>query len=457
MKEMKYNCISDETVCIENNTVHYSAFSEQVISDQEKALHCQGVKYGHLTAVYCGQNALFHPLVMILQRIASELLFLNENSVKQVRDVLSVPYFITDTEANDASELGYDKTELKVWEHRFFLYTKSDAVPDDRTVNDADKSCLFLTSGTTGTPDIVYKKLAALKKEGQIIAERLRYTKDEKILVISPPYHAYCNAYACFAPAYCGASVTYMRNIVTKKSILKTMQKESYSVIISTPFYFDQLLDAEELQSPRLRVCSGGAVTNGMKKSAIRFNNAYGSTETGAICIEMYECGGTNEDVGSEYCDVQVSFDHSRDANAGCLSVQTEHLMFKRIHRGKAELITGNEWALNDMGFRDSFGNIVVTGRNDSIVNIGGEKVSLREVEDKISEIPNIREVKVKAETDRNNHTYLIAYIALTDPCREVDVRKELLPVLPVSKIPRKVVIKEALARTSTGKIKEEQ
>lgn len=458
MKEYEKSSGIDEIVCAENNTVHYSKISEQLLSEQEKALHQQGFKYGHLTAVYCRQNVLFHPLVMVLQRIASEILFLNENSVKQIEDILSVSYFITDTELDDGKAFGYKKNEVTVWGRRLYLYTNSNKEFANQIVMDNDRSCLFMTSGTTGAPDIVYKKVSVLEKEGRIIAERLRYTKEEHILVIAPPYHAYCNAYACFAPAYSGASVTYMGNIVTKQSILRNMQKEQYTVIISTPFYFDQLLDVEQLALLRLRVCSGGALTGRMKKSELRFHNAYGSTETGAICIELYENGGSNEDVGSEYSDVKVFFRGEKGkANDGCISVETGHLMFKRIRNGKVEYISRTEWALNDIGFRDLYGNIVVIGRNDSIVNIGGEKVSLCEVEEKICEISNIKEAKVKAEVDKNNNTYIIAYISLIDQSKATDVRKELIPVLPASKIPRKVVIKKALARTSTGKVKENQ
>lgn len=458
MKEYDKSLDIDEVVCVENNTVHYSKISEQLLLEQEKALYQHGFKYGHLTAVYCRQNVLFHPLIMVIQRIASEILFLNENSVKWVSDILSVSYFISDTEMDDGKEVGYEKNEVTVWGRKLYLYTKLGKELADQEVKSNDRSCLFMTSGTTGVPDIVYKKVSVLEKEGRIIAERLHYTKEDHILAIAPPYHAYCNAYACFAPAYSGASVTYMGNIVTKQSILRKMQKEQYTVIISTPFYFDQLLDVEQLTLLRLRVCSGGALTGRMKKSEICFHNAYGSTETGAICIELYENGGSNEDVGSEYSDVKVFFgDEKGKANEGCISVETGHLMFKRIRNRKVEYISGTEWVLNDIGFRDLYGNIFVMGRNDSIVNIGGEKVSLREVEEKICEIPNIKEAKVKAEADKNNNTYIIAYISLIDQSKSTDVRKELLTILPVSKIPRKIVIKKTLAKTATGKIKENQ
>ena len=131
--------------------------------------------------------------------------------------------------------------------------------------------------------------------------------------------------------------------------------------------------------------------------------------------------------------------------------------MFKRIRNGKTQYIYGKKWILNDIGRRDSQGNIVIVGRNDNIVNIAGEKISLREIEEKIYEIPNVREVKVKAEMDKNNNTYISAYISLYDRSAEINIRKELMGKLPLSKIPKKVEIRDALSRTSTGKIKENQ
>ena len=197
---------------------------------------------------------------------------------------------------------------------------------------------------------------------------------------------------------------------------------------------------------------------NRKKKSTIKFNNAYGTTETGALCIELYENGGSNEDVGTEYNGVRIIVDEKKqNVNESVISVETDYLMFKRIRNGKTQYIYGKKWILNDIGRRDSQGNIVIVGRNDNIVNIAGEKISLREIEEKIYEIPNVREVKVKAEMDKNNNTYISAYISLYDRSAEINIRKELMGKLPLSKIPKKAEIRDALSRTSTGKIKENQ
>lgn len=81
-----------------------------------------------------------------------------------------------------------------------------------------------------------------------------------------------------------------------------------------------------------------------------------------------------------------------QNVNESVISVETDYLMFKRIRNGKTQYIYGKKWILNDIGRRDSQGNIVIVGRNDNIVNIAGEKISLREIEEKIYEIPNVRE-----------------------------------------------------------------
>ncbi|MFR5522537.1 MAG: AMP-binding protein [Lachnospiraceae bacterium] len=452
---MQYK-VSDVMPGITGDNVDYSQITDALLTIQENDLCQQGMKYGYLTAIFVRHNALFSPIVMVLRRFASEILFLNENSLERVNSILQISYYVTDVDAGDIR--GYSKTIVSIWKKNVYLYVKESMKQKKQKKANGEINYLFMTSGTTGAPDIIYKKSSVLEKEGRAIAEKLRYTRNDKILAIIPPYHAYCNAYACFAPASVGASVTYMNNIVTRQSIINTMRAGGFSVIITTPFYYDQILDTEELNIPRLRVCSGCAITERMKKSTIKFNNAYGTTETGALCIELYENGGSNEDVGTEYNGVRIIVDEKKqNVNESVISVETDYLMFKRIRNGKTQYIYGKKWILNDIGRRDSQGNIVIVGRNDNIVNIAGEKISLREIEEKIYEIPNVREVKVKAEMDKNNNTYISAYISLYDRSAEINIRKELMGKLPLSKIPKKVEIRDALSRTSTGKIKENQ
>lgn len=435
-----------ERCFIEGNTVDYSYVNKKEFNSLIEILISNGIKKCGNAAIYMNENSVFFPIVILLSKICNTILFLNSNSVSKICDLISLDCLITDTKLD--GEVNYKVHNVCFWDRIFYIYEKCER--NEEFCVSEEVSYIFMTSGTTGDPDFVFKKTSTLYKEAFVISQRLKYKKDDVILAIAPPYHAYGNAYSCFAAALAGSKVTYLNNIVTRGSIRKVLKNTKFSVMVSTPFYFDQILDFPELEDFRLRICSGGKITKKIKQSELRIHNAYGSTETGAICIELYENGGANDDVGAEYSDVQISIDEN-------IKIESEHLMDKMISNNQFIIPASNSWKLNDVGVRDENGNIHVLGRSDNIVNIGGEKISCTEVEELISEIENIKEVKVKALEDSNNHTYLVAYIVYKDKKIITNIRKELINRVPVAKIPKEIFVRESLQRTSTGKIKENQ
>ena len=148
---------------ITGDNVDYSQITDALLTIQENDLCQQGMKYGYLTAIFVRHNALFSPIVMVLRRFASEILFLNENSLERVNSILQISYYVTDVDAGDIR--GYSKTIVSIWKKNVYLYVKESMKQKKQKKANGEINYLFMTSGTTGAPDIIYKKSSVLEKE----------------------------------------------------------------------------------------------------------------------------------------------------------------------------------------------------------------------------------------------------------------------------------------------------
>ena len=113
---------------------------------------------------------------------------------------------------------------------------------------------------------------------------------------------------------------------------------------------------------------------------------------------------------------------------------------------------------LSDYGYIDESGEVFLQGRIDNIININGEKVSSTEIELILSEMSEIKEVKVIK--GKNQHgEYPIAYIVpnnqykIDNSVLKQKIRRQFLEKEESYKLPKKIIFTDSLKRTLTGKI----
>lgn len=442
---------------IKEDKIDYSKIPINIINQYRDDLLSKGIFTGCRVGVLIKNNNIFFPVVITLNKLCSQLFFLNDiiyndNNIdeKHIIDIL-----ITDKPIKNSNYIGEEK--INMFNEKIYIYLFSQ---NNYKKSIKEREYVFFTSGTTGKSDMVYKKESSICKEAISISRKLKFQKNEKMLVIAPTFHAYGNAYSCFAAAFAGVTVKYLPNISTKTKILKELQSNEYNILLSTPFYFEQLIENEEcLSKLRLKVCSGGKVGKKIFSSKVNINNAYGSTETGAISIQTFESGGSNTDVGNEYDGVEVMFlkDNKKNDLKGSVVIKSDYIAHKIVTQKEEQIINNNTIVLKDEGYRNSNDDIVILGRKDRIVNIAGEKISLNEVEEILYKIGNVKETRVVVKLDNDMQEYLCAYVVLNDKNMPINLRGEMMKYLPISKIPKKIYFKDFLLKTETGKIKEKQ
>ena len=122
---------------------------------------------------------------------------------------------------------------------------------------------------------------------------------------------------------------------------------------------------------------------------------------------------------------------------------------------GGGKPMIGGLIATGDVGYLDTHGRLFVSGRDDDMIVSGGENVFPREVEDLLTEHPEIDDVAVIGVPDEQFGQRLRAFVvrAAGSQLSEDVVRDYVRDNLARFKVPRDVVFVDVLPRNATGKV----
>ncbi|TNE47585.1 MAG: amino acid adenylation domain-containing protein [Deltaproteobacteria bacterium] len=110
-----------------------------------------------------------------------------------------------------------------------------------------------------------------------------------------------------------------------------------------------------------------------------------------------------------------------------------------------------------DRGYWDQEGNLVFLGRKDEQVKVRGVRVELGEVENRLSQHPDVKAVAVSAWEEAPGETTLVAYVVPQNGATSTetirDVRQFMCAQLPQAMQPTRYVTLEELPRSTAGKV----
>ena len=114
------------------------------------------------------------------------------------------------------------------------------------------------------------------------------------------------------------------------------------------------------------------------------------------------------------------------------------------------------DWLLTgDIGYRDADGYYYITDRKKDMLLVNGINVYPREIEEILYQIPGVKEAAVIGRPDSRRGEQPVAFVAAIDGSvlEEKAIQRFVKERLADYKVPRKVVVMEALPRNATGKI----
>jgi acyl-CoA synthetase (AMP-forming)/AMP-acid ligase II len=345
---------------------------------------------------------------------------------------------------------------------------------------------LKLTSGTTGTPR------ATLSEERHLIADVRHITSVMAIgpttrqLGVIPLSHSYGFS-NLLLPLLWQGSPLLLRPQFVPTQIVPDLQAGGLDTFAGVPFMFDHLARHRRLPAlPSLRlVVSAGArlpfeiVEAFHHATGCKIRSFYGSSETGGICFDDSSDIDARVPVGRPMGDTEVSLVPDAEAPEGSGRVRV--CGPNVIDRYATPAIAGDSdggddgslgkpparRSLGEGGGRsthscfltgdharlDEDGLFVLTGRAASFVNVAGRKVVPQEVEGALRSLPGVADAVALAIDDPVRGQALGACLVSSGAWDARTVRHALAARLAPYKLPRVVVVVEALPLTDRGKV----
>ncbi|HEY2053868.1 MAG TPA: 3-phosphoshikimate 1-carboxyvinyltransferase [Solirubrobacterales bacterium] len=339
-------------------------------------------------------------------------------------------------------------------------------------------SQLFFTSGSTGEPKGVLHRYDALTRAAMMEVEHLGLGRDDTIFIPTPLAHQTGLLYGMWL-AFALGSTQVIQDVWDPHLGAKALREwDGTFVQAATPFLADlvRVVEAGEEEAPpalRIFVVTGAAVPRALAERATTVLaaavcGAWGSTESclGALAApgdDPAKVWGTD---GRALAGTRIRIVDEDDnvlgpGEEGNFQVTSRCLFEEYLDRPDltAAAMTADGWyRTGDLATIDSDGFLRLTGRVKDIINRGGEKVPVAEIEQLLHEHPAVSEVAIVAMPDERLGERACAFVVRTPDFSGdfglAEVR-EYLDQHEVSKFywPERVETIEAMPRTPSGKI----
>jgi long-chain acyl-CoA synthetase len=331
--------------------------------------------------------------------------------------------------------------------------------------------CLY-TSGTTGKPKGALLSHHNLLVNCRQVTNALSMTPDDNMLGVLPLFHSFGSTVCQNTPLFGGARLTLVESFHPMR-VLEVIERARPTVLPGVPAMYAAILQIPAERKPdlsSLRACfSGGAPMplTVMEAFEKRFGapilEGDGPTECSPVTAVnplggVRKCGTIGLPI--EGVEMKIVDDNDRelpDGEVGEIVVRGENVMLGYLNQPEAtaEALRGGWYHTGDLGTRDSDGYFSIVDRKKDMLIVGGINVYPREVEEILYSHPAVADAAVIGAPDALRGEVPLAVVALkagasaaaaelTSFCRER---------LANFKVPRKVIFRESLPRSATGKI----
>ena len=323
---------------------------------------------------------------------------------------------------------------------------------------------LKVTSGSTGLPK------ATFTREPQVVVDTIHITTamdigpDDTQIAVIPLSHAY-GLGNLVMPALLQGTPIVLRDTFVPQQLYADAVRYGARAFPGVPFMFAHFAShADTLPWPRRleRLVSAGAplhaatVQSFARAFGLKVHSFYGTSETGGIAYDDSPDVDVAGTVGRAMPDVTITLRADEGAPAGGGRVHVASRAVSSGYAGSAgsdDGFTGDGFLTGDYGRYDLRGNLVLTGRASSFINIAGKKVQPEEVEQVLRGMPGIADVRVLGVADQVRGQQIVACV-VTDgvPMTALAVRQFCAATLAAYKVPRTIVFLDRIPLTERGK-----
>lgn len=342
-----------------------------------------------------------------------------------------------------------------------------------RATAPSEIAVLLYTSGTSGRPKGVMLSHHNLLSNAQQMHEHIGVREDDIFLGVLPQFHSFGLTVLTIVPMLFGCKAVYTARFLPRK-IIELMREHRPSIYIAIPSMYNALMTVksatpDDFSSQRLTISGGEPLPADVRQRfEAKFHQplveGYGLTETSPVSHVLMPIENRPGTVGRAVPGLeQIVVDPT---TGRVLPPNTEGELRMRgpnIMCGYLGLESETNAAFDDAGyFRtgdmaqiDEQGFVTITGRIKEMMIVGGENVFPREIEEVLNAHPSVHDSGVIGQYDPMRGEVPVAFVESSEDC--VADPNELIKwcreKLPGYKVPRRVVLIEALPRNATGKI----
>lgn len=346
------------------------------------------------------------------------------------------------------------------------ILTRSRPGPDDVTQ-------MIYTSGTTGEPKGVMHSANTTMANIIPYARRLRLGAGDVVLMASPMAHQTGFMYGLMMPIILQASAV-MQDIWEPRQAIELIRAEGVSfTMASTPFLTDLARTVaetgREVPSLRIFLCAGAPIPGPLVEQArqvlgTKIVSAWGMTENGAVTTILPDDDDarafTTDGVALPGVELKVVGDDGQVLpvdRPGRLLVRSCSNFGGYLRRPHLNGTDADDWFdTGDLARIDVQGYIRITGRSKDVIIRGGENIPVVEIESLLYRHPDIAMAAIVAYPDERLGERACA-VVVPRPGRSIDLPSivEFLKgqKVAVQYIPERLVVRDAMPSTPTGKI----
>lgn len=334
-------------------------------------------------------------------------------------------------------------------------------------------ACLYYSSGTTASPKGILVSHQNMLANISSIVEDFEFSDTDNHLIFLPLGHTASINYSLLPCLFAGATLTLTQSIWSIRNRFWSIISEhrvTYLEMVPTALFIilnmpepDKNLDISSLQwigcgSSQLLESQQ---TGFLEKFGIPVGNLYGLSESGPSHIDdprkldwkpgsigfplsVNECKILNE-AGNECSEEECGEIVLKGANI--------FIGYYKNDQGYQQAVKNGYFHTGDLGYQGHDGRFYFSGRKKDLIIKGGVNILPAEIEEILSEHPNVGEVAVIGIPDKIVGEDIYAVLQLKEPIDEDALLSFCSNKLSAYKLPKQIIIVNELPKGPSGKI----
>lgn len=354
----------------------------------------------------------------------------------------------------DKRYIGIDSADIKVSSYREIAPLHLPDLIDFSYVINDDLSVIFFTSGTTGTKKSI--GLTNKKIYSRIETTQNFFPKNLVSFTFMPPYST-LGFHFQLRQWVKGGLVILDKDF---ERIVDAFSKYSIDYIVGSPHQFSSFLDDISNSHTRTKFSvqglgvGGGELTRILKEKLLqKFDSdifcLFGASETGLWSINNVTNSNDYANLGNftlgGECDVEID-----DGESGYLKLRNTHMVSGYLNAPGVEFKDG--WFYSGDRAIKKDNQIYLLGRDDSVVNVGGIKISPQEIDDFVCTLDGVKDAACFWIKDKYSYNEIWVAVATDESINLNSILRELNLKFGVSQGPKRVIPVQMIPRTYSGK-----